>query len=181
MSTVSQPIVSIPRGCRIAGMPRGCLVAGMSRGCHADAARMSRGCSADFAPITDLVDVRCLATASVTYLARAVCVLCRLKISCACCILGSRKQYKYEIHRSIRSLSFLTATGKVESGSSRRGRLRTLSSTSSWWHPHLSRNSGVQPLVAGSSLSSSCSYTRSSDPRDPIRILAYVFATTRFH
>ena len=181
MSTVSQPIVSIPRGCLVAGMPRGCLAAGMSRGCHADAARMSRGCSADFAPITGLLDVGCLATASVTYLARAVCALCRLKISCARCILGSRNQYKYEVHRSIRSFSFLTATGKVESGSSRLGRLRTLLSTSSWRHPHLSRISGVQPLVAGSSLLTSCSYTRSSDPWDPICILAYVFATTRFH
>ena len=78
----------------------------MSRGCLVDAARMSRGCSADFAPITGLVDVGCLATAYVTYLARAVCVLCRQKIRCARCILGSRKQYKYEVHRSIRSLSF---------------------------------------------------------------------------
>ena len=90
MSTVGQFIVSIPRGCLVAGMPRGCLVAGMPRGCHADAARMSRGCSADFAPITDLVDVGHLATAYVTYLTRAVCVLCRPKISCARCILGSQ-------------------------------------------------------------------------------------------
>ena len=73
---------------------------------RADAAWMSHGCSADFAPITGLVDVGCLATASVTYLAWAVCVLCRPKISCAHCILGSQKQYKYKVHRLIRSLSF---------------------------------------------------------------------------
>ena len=72
------------------------------RGCRV--VRMSRGCFADFAPISGLFDVGCLATASVTYLARAVCVLCRLKISYARCILGSQKQYKYEVHRSIRSL-----------------------------------------------------------------------------
>ena len=152
-----------------------------------DVAWMSRGCRADFAPITGLVDVSCLATASVTYLSRAVCVLCRPKISCARCILGSRKQYKYEVHRSFRSSSFcalraalLTATRTAvrqqpawpAADSFIDFKLAVSALESKFWSPAAS---------CGILLLSSCSYTRSSDPLDPICILAYVFATTRFH
>ena len=79
-------VTRMPRGCLVAGCRadaslRGCRADASLRGCHADAARMprcgdaarmSRGCLTDFAPITGLVDVGCLATASVAYSARAV-------------------------------------------------------------------------------------------------------------